>query len=363
MFKRSAPAKISIVVGGLAMMASPVFGDDALRAKMIAKAKKEGALVTGGSNATEFRDKLKGFKKLYPFIRIKAVTANTSNTINRVVLEAKAKRLTMDLVGIDDAGAELLARKGLLSKHRFPHLKDFVKNTQPAHGLYVDIVGNPRVQGVYNTKLIPKDQVPKSWDDVKSKKWKGKTMLSRSSEEFPARLAFIWRKDGKMNWDRSFKFFGELIDNQKPIIGRGYSGGNQRVAAGEVGIFWFAAIGAAARLAVRKKAPVALIAFPNFPITYRSLSILKGAKNPASAWLMIDYLTSPAGQLEYTTVVSAKLPLNKKAKAGPLAQWMIDQGANTKNGALSDPAVAAKLYSDAALKKSENFYFKKLGIK
>jgi iron(III) transport system substrate-binding protein len=343
--------------------AGPVFGASALRDKMIAKAKKEKALVAAGSNARELRTKLKGFRKLYPFITVKAVKGNTSNTVNRVVTEANAKRLTIDLVAIDDAGAELLAQRGLLRRYEYPHLASFYKGTQPKHGLYVDLFGNPRVQGVYNKNMVKPADVPKTWDDIVSKKWKGKTLISRSSEEFPARLAYVWRKNGKLDWDRAFKFFGTLIKNQKPAIARGYSGGNQRVAAGEVAIFWFPAIGNAVRLAVNKKAPVGLIAFPKFPITYRSYGVLKDAPHTASAWLMIDYLASPDGQFDYTSTVSAKSTLNKKAKPGKLAKWMYDNGATNENGDLSDPTETSKVYTEKVLKKSEDFYFKQLGIR
>jgi iron(III) transport system substrate-binding protein len=348
----------------LVIGAGPSFGASALRDKMIAKAKKEKALVAAGSNARELRTKLRGFKKLYPFITVKAVKGNTSNTVNRVVTEAKANRLTIDMVAIDDAGCELLAQRGLLAKYDFPHLANFTKGTQPSHGLYVDLFGNPRVQGVYNKNLVKASEVPKTWDDIVSKKWKGKTLISRSSEEFPARLAYVWRsKSGKLNWDRAFKFFGTLIKNQKPAIARGYSGGNQRVAAGEVAIFWFPAIGNAVRLAVNKNAPVGLIAFPKFPITYRSYAILKGAPNKATAWLMLDYLSSPEGQFDYTSTVSAKSALNMKAKPGKLAKWMIENGATNANGDLSDPTETSKVYTEKVLKKSEDFYFKQLGIR
>jgi len=363
MVQKSALWSLTTIVLVSVFAVGPSFGASALRDKMIAKAKKEKVLVAAGSNARELRTKLKGFKKLYPFIKVKAVKGNTSNTINRVVTEAKANRLTIDLVAIDDAGCELLAKRGLLTRYEYPHLADFIKGTQPTHGLYVDLFGNPRVQGVYNTNMVKPEDVPKNWEEILDPKWKGKTLISRSAEEFPARLAFVWRKKDKLNWDRAFKFFGKLIDNHKPAIARGYSGGNQRVAAGEVAIFWFPAIGTAVRLAVNKKAPVGLIAFPKFPITYRSYGILKGAPNPASSWLMIDYLTSPEGQFDYTSRVSAKSALNKKAKLGKLAKWMNDNGATNINGDLSNPTLTSKVYTEKVLKKSENWYFKKLGIK
>lgn len=349
-------------LAALVAFAGSAFAMDDMRAKMIEKAKKEGEFVVAGSNAAEFRDRLKGFKKLYPWLKVKAFDANTSATINRVVTEAKAGKLTIDMVGVDESGTESLAQKGLLKGYDYPHMKDFIGNTQPEHGQYVDAFMNPRVQGIYNTELVKAQDVPKNWDDMTSAKYKGLTLLSRSAEEFPSRLAWLWGSTDKLNWEKSFEFFTKMVKNQKPAIGRGYAGGTKRVAAGDVGIFWFPALGTYSKLK-SKGAPVEMIAFPKFPMTFRSYAIMKDAPNPAGSWLLIDYLMSPEGQWEYTNVVSAKVVVNKNAKSGKLAKVLVDGGATEKNAALVDPATAAKIYTPAVLKKSEDFFFKLLGIK
>lgn len=350
-------ASLSLLAGsaGLAAM-------DDMRARMIEKAKKEGAFVVAGSNAAEFRDKLEGFRKKYPWLQVKAFDANTSATINRVVTEAKAGKLTIDMVGVDESGTESLAQKGLLKGYDYPHMKDMIANTQPEHGQYVDAFMNPRVQGIYNTDLVSPKDAPRNWEDMKSAKWKGLTLLSRSSEEFPSRLAWLWGSAEALDWEKSFEFFTEMVQNQKPAIGRGYSGGTKRVAAGDVGIFWFPALGTYSKLK-SKGAPVEMIAFPKFPMTFRSYAIMKDAPNPAGSWLLIDYLMSPEGQWEYTDVVSAKVVVNRNAKSGKLAKVLVDGGATEKNAALVDPATAAKIYTPAVLKKSEDFFFRLLGIK
>jgi iron(III) transport system substrate-binding protein len=207
-----------------------------LRDEMIAKAKKEGSLVIAGSVASWIRTSLDGFQKRYPFIKIKDLEMNTKSTVNRVSLEAKAGRLSIDWAGISEDGSEIFVRRGLNAKLNFPHLKDFEPGSQPPHGLYVGGTANPRIQGVYNTDLIPPQEAPKSWEGVGDIKWKGKTMISRSSEEFPGRLAWLWHdKNGKWDWERSFDLFRK-IKAQEPVIGRSFHSGGQRVAAGEVGL-------------------------------------------------------------------------------------------------------------------------------
>jgi len=329
-----------------------------LRDEMIAKAKKEKPLVIGGGASDAFRDHLVNLRKQYPFITVKPFVANTATTVNRVVAEAQVGKTSIDMVVFSSGALELLAAAKLLQKMEYPHLKDFRAGTQPGHGYFVNAFLNPRTQGLYNTDLVPPSEVPRSWEDMLDPKWKGRTLISRSAEEFPALLAFIWGKDGKLNWERSFDFFRKL-EKHKPFIGRGMRGGTSRVAAGEVDIFWFPAFGPGARLYFRG-APVGVIAFPKFPAPSRSAGIIKGARSPASAWLTIDYLTSPQGQFDYSDLVSAVLPLNKKAKAGKLANWVISQGGTADNAV---PLPADIVFNKEVAKKSENFFFKLLGIK
>ncbi|MFQ5849954.1 MAG: ABC transporter substrate-binding protein [Candidatus Binatia bacterium] len=363
MKRRADPGLKYVALFLLGVLAQPPPAAPAsLPEQIIAKAKMEGTLVVAGSNASEFRDDLKGFQKKYPFITVKAFEANTTMTVNRVITEAKAGRLSIDVVDIGADGANVLAGRGLLAKREFPHLKDFASKTQPRSGLYVTIALNQRVQGIYNTDLVSRTEIPRSWGDMLDPKWtKTGTMLSRSAEEFPAKLAWLWRKGKKLNWKRSFDFFTKLFQNTKPGIGRGYSGITQRVAAGEGGIFWFGVTAPAARLKHRG-APLGLIGFPRFPVTFRSEGITKGAPHPNAAWLLIDYLTSPEGQQEYTDKIHSAFPLNHKAKDGRLSAFVKKEGITLDMADILRPDEINEVFSEEVLKKSEKFFFKLLGI-
>ncbi|MDP2644149.1 MAG: extracellular solute-binding protein [Desulfobacterales bacterium] len=331
-----------------------------LRDTMIAQAKKEKQLVIGGGNADETRDELVNFRKMYPFIAMKAIVANTASTINRIVAESRAGRMSTDLVSVGTDALEMLTEEKLLQKMEFPHLKDFPAETQPHHGYYVQAFYNPRVQGAYNTDLVPPNEVPRSWEDMVDPKWKDKTMISSTVDELPARLAWLWRgKDGKWDWERSFDFFRKL-EKHKPLLASGMRGGINRLAAGETAIFWFPAIGAPARLHF-SGAPVGLFAFPKIIGPFRSFGISKGAPNPASAWLYLDYLTSPQGQYDYTELVAATLPANKKAKPGKLARWVMSQGGTLEN--IVPLSYADLVHSKADAKKSADFFFEIMGIR
>ncbi len=302
-------------------------------------------------------ENLKGFQKKYPFIAVKGLALNTAKTVNRVMTEVKAGRVTVDVFDTSDDGAYTLAQQGALQKPLapYPHLSDCEPRLQPSSGLFVATFVNPRAQGTYNTDLVPPEEVPRSWEEMASPKWKGKVLLSSSLEDIPARLAYLWRKDGELNWERSFDFFRKLRA-QEPLITKGFRRGSEQLSMGEKSIFWMAPPGFAVLLAF-EGAPIGIIAFPKFLGGFRTLGITKRAPNPNAAWLSIDYITSPEGQFEYTGTISIHLPLNPNAKPGKFTQWAMEYGCRLENSevAASDYTIdgmAAVVYRAEFQKKS-----------
>lgn len=331
-----------------------------LRDQMIAKAKKEGQLVFMGDIASELKNLLKGFKKRYPFIRFKSLESRQSQTINRVAIESRVDKLTIDMSGMSLKNVPPLLRLNLLEKFESPHLKDFPTGSQPSNGLYVVGQVDPIPQGVYNTKLVSPEEVPKSWEDMLDPKWKGKTIVSGSRFTVPASLAWLWRKNGKMNWDRATDFFRKVKKLEPVLGGSGIRRHVARVAAGEFAFMWFPASPSVGRF---KGAPLRLIGFPKMFSSYEIWVIFKNAPHPASAWLFVDYIISPEGQFDLSENVSSVLPLNRKAKTGKMGMWLETQGITLDKVDISDPVKVLKVHDEKVAKRSRDYYNKIMGYR
>ena len=338
---------------------SPAFSET-LRDQMIAKAKQEGELVFMGDIASELRNLLKGFKKKYPFIRFKPIEARHSQVINRVALESRVNKLTIDISGMSLRNVIPLLRLNLLEKFESPHLKDFPTGSQPSSGLYVVGQVDPTPQGVYNTKLVPREEAPKSWEDMLDPKWKGKTIVSGSRYTVVASLAWLWRKDGRMDWDRATEYVRGIKKLEPVLGGSGIRRHVARVAAGEFAFMWFPASPSVGRF---KGAPLRLIGFPKMFSSYEIWMIFKNAPHPASAWLFTDYIISPEGQLDLTENVSSVLPLNRKAKTGEMGMWLETQGITLDKVDISEPAKVMEVHNEKIIKKSRDLYNKIMGYR
>jgi iron(III) transport system substrate-binding protein len=321
-----------------------------------------------GSHGEQFVELLEGFKQKYPFIELKGIGANTVKTVNRIAMEVKAGRVTLDIADVSADGTYTLAGEGALQKPMmaYPHLKDFESRLQPSSGLFVVISLNNRPQGMYNTELVPPAEAPTNWEEMTDPKWTGMTIISASGEDIPGSLAWLWRKDGELNWERSFAFYEKLFQ-QEPLITKGYRRGAEQVAAGEKAIFWFTPPGPASRF-YYEGVPLALICFPQLLMTPRAPGIVNGAPHPAAAWLFTDYITSPEGQFEYTDKITAALPLNGKAKPGKLAEFLLKFGGTWENSEAfaSDYTMdntAANVFNPENSKKSEDFFLEQMGVR
>jgi iron(III) transport system substrate-binding protein len=333
-----------------------------MRQQMVEKAKKEGQVVWMGNLAQELKDLLKGFYKKYPFIEIKAIDGRAPETINRVVTESKMGRLSIDGSDISPREMTPFLQSNALAKYEFPSLKEFTGKLQPDHGLYVVYGINPNPHAGYNTKLIPPGGVPKSWDELLSARWKGKTIVTQSRRDFHLIYGWLNRKDGKLNWDYADKLLQRLKQLEPVLGGPGHNTHMARVAAGEFALFPFVSAGTVARLAL-EGAPVGIIAFPKAFADLHAAVIYKDAPHPASAWLLVDYLLSPEGQFEFTDTVNAELPVNPKAKPGRLAKWMIDQGLTENILDLMPPEEMRETWDPKLLRKATEMYQKTLGYK
>jgi iron(III) transport system substrate-binding protein len=348
---------ILIMVSQLAVAA-----DSSIRERMIEQAKKEGQVVWMGNLADELRRGLKGFRERYPFIEIKAIDARASQTTNRVVIESRARKLSVDASDISPRDLTPLIQRDVLAKYEFPHLKDFAPEMQPPSGLYVVYGINPNPSVGYNTQLMDPNALPKSWDELLVPKWKGKLIVTQSRRDYHLIYGWLKRKDGQLNWDYADDLLQKIKALDPVLGGAGHNTHMARVAAGEFAFFPFVSAGTVARLALNG-APVGIITFPKAFADLHAAVIYKYAPHPASAWLLVDYLTSPEGQFEYSDVVNAELPVSRKAKPGRVAQWMLDQGLTPEVLDMIPPEELRETWDPKLISKAGTMYQKTLGYR
>jgi iron(III) transport system substrate-binding protein len=136
-------------------------------------------------------------KKPFPNLKIEFVRAGSVETVNRFVAERQAGRIFPDLIhGADPGGFDYFAQRGWVDNRlaELPLADNYLPGFVDKQSGWVGM----RATGIalmYNTKLVKKEDVPKTWKELLDPKWKGKIAISdptRAGSSF-SHLYAMWK--------------------------------------------------------------------------------------------------------------------------------------------------------------------------
>src|SRR5216117_3491406 len=116
-------------------------------------------------------------------VKLKTWRANSEKVLQRAVTEMRAGRSDADVVETNGPQMESLYREKGLQPLRSAHLKDLMPQALRPHGHWVGTRINMFVQS-YNTRLVAKDELPKSYADLANPRWKGRLGIEAEDEDW-----------------------------------------------------------------------------------------------------------------------------------------------------------------------------------
>jgi iron(III) transport system substrate-binding protein len=261
---------------------------DAHTAKLIEGAKKEGSLIWYTSTSIEDIKRLfDAFNKKYSFIKTEFFNAGSARVLNRILNEARLGKVFFDLVSVRGVETHQLVKEGFIQPYLSPESSAYPPGFKDPKGFWVDYFDAYNIIA-YNTKLVPKEHAPKSWDDLLDPKWKGKIAMDEEMYSWYAAMAVAW---GRERAERYMK----ALSKQDIQLRSGQTLIAQLMAAGE----FHMGMALAHRIERMKEqgAPIEWVTTLD-PITVSLHPIGVAAKAPHanSAKLFIDFVLSKDGQ-------------------------------------------------------------------
>jgi iron(III) transport system substrate-binding protein len=255
---------------------------------IIQGAKKEGK-VAWATNLVddEVREVNKAFQKEFPFIKVEYGRIRGIEEHERIISEMQAKIFSYDMIHVTD-----------LLVNRYLELKVLHEpiDWSGLFGVEPRIV-HPKRFGVtigttpagitYNKHKVPKDRIPKRWDDCVDPFFAGKLALEVRPSHFMSVMAGYGEE-----WTLEF---AKKIAANKPKWMSGTTAADTLVAAGEVLIQCPASYASWYRQASRKPTFPVEFVFPEGPILASPsllLSPLKGSSSPNAAILLTGWLAT-----------------------------------------------------------------------
>ena len=225
------------------------------------------------------------FDKKYG-IKVKVWRADSEGFLQRILNEARARRFEVDVAAGSSSALEPLYRESLLQEVKSPNLSDLIEQAIAPHRQWVAVYLSLFVQA-YNTNLIGKDSLPKSYPELTRPQWQGKLGIEAEDFDWFAQVVT------ELGEERGLRLFREIVDTNGISVRKGHSLLNNLVAAGEVPLA-LTDYGFLAEQSKRKGAPLDWFVIPPAIARATAEGLARNAPHPHAAVLFYDFLISDA---------------------------------------------------------------------
>jgi iron(III) transport system substrate-binding protein len=195
--------------------------------RLIAGAKKEKAVAVYGSTVAEdMRPVSDAFRKKYG-IDFQYWRASSEQLVQRATSEKRAGRCVVDAFATVAAELESLHREKLLIAVKTPATADLAKLAFRPHGEWVATRLNI-FSAAFNTNLVKRDEMPKSYEDLRDPRWKGRLAVEAADFDWFGTIVM------KMGEEKGLQLFRDIVKTNGVSVRKGHTLLANLVAAGEV---------------------------------------------------------------------------------------------------------------------------------
>jgi iron(III) transport system substrate-binding protein len=262
-------------------------GPDRLQ-KLVEGARKEGQLDIYTSAQIDDMNALTNvFKKKYG-VNVSIWRSSSEKVLQRTIAEAQANRFTVDVVETNGPEMESLHREKLLQLVKSPHHAELIAPALLPHGEWTGTRLNVFVQA-YNTNVVSRQDLPKTWEDLLDPKWKGKIGIEADDVDWFAGLC------SELGEDRCTRVFRQIMARNGISVRKGHTLLTQLVVSGEVPLA-LTVYNYKAEQLKRRGAPIDWFAIGTAIARPNGVAVTRRAPHPYAAVLFYDFELSEEGQ-------------------------------------------------------------------
>ena len=310
------------------------------RQRLLEGARKEGTLNLYTSLTVEDMTVLNAaFEKAYG-IKVRMWRASCDKVLQRVLAEFKAGRSEVDIIECNAPPLEAMHREGVLQAVRSPWQADLIPAAVPTHREWAGTRLNVFVQA-YNTTLVKKDELPKTYADLLNPRWKGRLSIEATDDDW---FANVVRGLGE---DKGLKLFRDIVAQNGLSVRRGHTLLTNLVASGEVPLA-LTVYNFTAEQVKQKGAPLDWFVLSPAIARANGVALAKRSTNPHAALLYYDFMIGDEGQhiLFKRDFVPTSRKIDTPLNRGPLI--IIDPKL-----VLDESEKWAKLYDEIIVKQNK----------
>jgi iron(III) transport system substrate-binding protein len=271
------------------------------------------------------------FEKKYDGLHVSVYRAGSEQIRERVLQESQANFAGADIIELDSLEMAILDQNKLLAPADSPFLDGVTASAK-----FTNFTGDrlSYILPAWNTTIISADQAPKSFEDLKDPRFKGKLAMEGSDVFWFATLVNYLQTQG-MTKDQAVQLFKDIAANA--AITDGHTSTADLVVAGQYGIVGNNYLSRTRELQA-KGAPLEFTPV-KVPVVAEvtGLAVTCTSANPAGALLLEDFILGPEGQQAF--VDDSRTPSNEAMAAASFGGVKLEP-------IKSDVEAISKQYSD-----------------
>ena len=253
-------------------------------ARIAANAKKEGEVSLYTSLGTEDVAALAAvFEKKYG-VKIKLWRASSEKILQRIVTEAQGGRNDFDVVETISPELESLTREKLLQPVNSVFHADLLAQALPTHKAWASTRLNLFTQA-YNTNLIRKEDLPRSFEELAQPQWKGKLGIEADDPQWLAAIAV------EIGEAKALQVFRDIARNNGFSVRKGHTLLTNLVVSGEVPLA-LTVYNYRVEQMKKKGAPIDWFTIGPAIALPSGIGVSRAAPHPNAALLFYDFMLS-----------------------------------------------------------------------
>jgi iron(III) transport system substrate-binding protein len=229
---------------------------------------------------------IRAFQKKYPFIKVKLNRLGSERLLTKVLAEYRAGKNFADVIQTVEFSMHTFIKRKILQRYIPTENRYFPKDFKE-EGYWTTAYFNPYVTA-YNTELVSKENLPKTYQDLLKPSWKGKMMLEGTKVDWFAGMLHIMGREKGLEYMRA-------LAKQNLTLQRGHTLIAQLIAAGEALIDVNIPASSVTRMS-KRGAPLDWTALGTVPGIMVGTGLAAGARHPNAAKLYINFLLSLESQ-------------------------------------------------------------------
>lgn len=256
--------------------------------QLVEKAKAEGEVSFYSSlQAQQIEPFIRVFQKRYPFIKVNPYRVSGNRQVLKIQTEMNAGNHLFDVTNGSSEQASAIKKIGAIDPYFSPQREFYNPPNRDKDGYFASLYVIPIVLG-YNTNMVKRQEVPKTYEELLQPKWKSNMFLDDEAYEWSAVL------QKHLGRDKALQYLRALAKQDLRFM-RGRTAQSQLLAAGERPI----AIVLSGHTVLDMKArgaPVDQAILDPYFAQANKLMLARHAPHPHAAALFYDWALSEEGQ-------------------------------------------------------------------